>query len=93
MAVSVLCDQVCQCVATKCVAALPSPVSSAVEKPFMPHRSKASPPKMSAYALTNHPFNGLLPARLSAVTDAKIADKTGCGVSRVNGLGMANRTD
>lgn len=41
-AVQWLCYQVCQCVATKCVAALPSPVPSAVQKSSNPVRSKAS---------------------------------------------------
>ena len=65
MALQVLCDLVCQCVATKCVAALPS----AVQKSFNPVRSKASGSKKSADALANHPFNGQFPARFCTVTD------------------------
>lgn len=70
-AVRLLCNQVCQCVATKCVITLPSPVPSAVEKSSMPHRSKASHLKMSTYVLTNDLFNGLFPARLSAFNSVR----------------------
>jgi hypothetical protein len=52
-----LCDQVCRCVATKCVITLPSPVPSAVEKFLNPVRRRASYMKLSPYALKNHAFN------------------------------------
>jgi hypothetical protein len=51
------------------VTALPS----AVQKSFMPHRSKASLPKMSACVLQNHLLNGQFLARFCALTDTKIA--------------------